>query len=169
MAMPVQTVEERLSSALVHAIVARAGASCSVPQPDYGVDLTVTQITRVRNGYDHTGWQFHAQLKATCAFRENADRISYDMKVKDYNKLARWTGAAPCYLLLVCLPEEQDSWLSATEDALVMRRCCYWVQIDSKPSGNASTTCVHIPREQLFTPDTVSQLLAATRNYGPRP
>jgi hypothetical protein len=71
----------------------------------------------------------------------------------------------PCILLLKVLPTNEESWLSADEKGLFLGGACYWEYIQGEYSPNKGSVRIRIPRTQQFTPDSLSRLLDATRNY----
>jgi len=160
MGLPLSAVKEFLHHSYVQAVITRAGATCSRPNLDMGVDLIVSSVSELPNGkFASTGFNFHCQLKATTTCKFNDDHVIYDMAVEDYNKLALWEGLSCCVLILFALPEEEEDWFYLDEEQLLLKRCCYWYLIDSGPSNNKDWQRVKIPRGQMFTPEVVTWLL----------
>jgi hypothetical protein len=80
--------------------------------------------------------------------------------LKNYNDLR-----APCHvprlLVVVCVPADVDAWLTATPEALVLRRCAYWRSLRGLPPADTETRkTVHIPRSQRFEPRALAALMA---------
>lgn len=167
MPIPPEHIKERLNVAYVTAVVAKAGAACSFTDaPEYGNDGHISKVVQLPNGkFRETGHIIHCQLKATCTSEIRGDNIIYDMEVDAYNKLAQWSGST-CILILLCLPEKVTDWLHLSEDQLILKRCSYWTQICGPQSSNKSTQRVSIPRKQLFTPETVVELLKRLETTG---
>lgn len=160
-ALPPYQAREVVQRAYVQAVIARAGGIClDPPKPDLGADLSVAASHQINGKYCATGYQFYCQLKATNVYLIEDSYIVYDMDAADYNKLAEWQGTSPCYLILYCAPaDENQDYLIHSEDHLHLRRCCYWLQIDPLPTDNSSSVRVRIPRQQMFTPGAVVDLL----------
>ncbi|MBN8637660.1 MAG: DUF4365 domain-containing protein, partial [Anaerolineae bacterium] len=101
---------------------------------------------------------FHCQLKATTTCEIQSDTIVYDMEVEAYNKMVSWDGGH-FILVLFVMPEDETEWLKLDEDGFLLKKCCYWIQIEGSLSENRRSQRVFIPRTQLFTPATVRALL----------
>lgn len=165
MAITLNHVKEQLSRAYVTAIAAKAGATVSKPDLDYGIDATVQFVRQLPSGkFQPTGFVFHCQLKATTTCAMEDGYVVYDMEADAYNKLANWEGNSPCILILLRLPEEEHDWLLLNEEQLLLRNCCYWMHITDPPSDNSSSCRIRIPRQQVFTPEVVAELLEKVRN-----
>ncbi len=164
MPIPSEHMKERLSIAYVSAVAARAGVGCRITSvPEYGTDLYLVNIDLIKGKYVDTGWILNCQVKSTSTWELQSNQIAYDMDAGDYNKLAEWSGSAPCILVLFCLPDGSDEWLTVGEGELILKRCCYWTKISDQPTANKSKKRVFIPRSQLLTPDTVTNLLGLVR------
>lgn len=159
--LPLQHVEEYLSISYVSAVAAHARVHCTLHSPDYGVDASIRWVKAFGSTEKclTTGFGFDCQFKATINYILEDEFIVYDMQADAYNKLVAWEGTNPCLLVLMCLPREFDQWLSCNEEQLLLRHCCYWIQIKDDPTPNTSSKRIRIPRTNLFTPDTVNQLV----------
>lgn len=160
MPIPTSHLKERLSVTYVRAVIAKAGASYfTIDGTEYGTDAIIQKVIVLQNGkYSNTGWQFNCQIKSTTDWIEKADKIIYDMDVDAYNKLVCWEGT-PCILILFRLPQDYQEWLNLDEDCLHIKNCCYWRHIIGTPSENLEKIRIEIPRNQLFTPELVEDLL----------
>jgi hypothetical protein len=53
-----------------------------------------------------------------------------------------------------------DDWLVHLNSELLLRYCGYWVSLAGQPTTqNAKTVTVHVPRENLFSPEALKRLL----------
>lgn len=171
MPIPLSHMKERLSVAYVKAVIAKAGAISMGPDGiEYGTDVVARKVKVLPNGkYSGTGWPLHCQLKATTTWIEKNQDIVYDLSVDAYNKLASWEGS-PCILVLFRLPKDSSEWLKLDENSLELRNCCYWTHLKGTPSTNRSSVRITIPRNQLFSPKAVSNLLdKISANHGMLP
>ena len=165
MPIPSSHIKERLSVAHVSAIAARAGVSCGLfAQPEYGIDVQIADVQELPNGkITNSGHMFYCQLKATTTGTVKDDHVLYDLDVDAYNKLVQWRGASPVLLVLLCLPRDEAEWLALSEDELLLRRCCYWTHLQGPMSENRRSERIRLPRSQLFTPDSILELLGRVR------
>jgi hypothetical protein len=159
--------QESLSRAYVQAIAARAGVVCSVPDLDYGIDLTLRAVDEA-NGFVDAGVLLDLQLKATTnADTSDPATIGYDLRVSDYDKLRRPNVPVPHILIVLELPTDETAWVTQTVDELILRRAAFWISLRSRAATSVTTTTrIRIPRTNVFTASTVSDLLARIRAGG---
>ena len=164
MSLPLNHKMEHLHFAYVRAVVAKAGANCTRPENDYGEDLTINKVRpRPGGGFTGTGFLFQCQLKATTNLKVEDDYVVYDMEIGAYNKLVEWKGGL-MILIVFKLPKDEQEWLSVTEDVLCMKDCCYyWIPLREETSTNKSSKRIRIPKNQLFDPQAVTDLLEQVR------
>ena len=164
MAIPLDHMKERLHFAYVRAVVARAGATCRpYYDDDYGIDARITAIKLRANGKPGpTSVGFECQLKATTTWEIKDDQIVYDLDADAYNKLVELEDMFGI-LILLRLPDDPDSWLNVSEDIMCMRHCCYWKLLTGETTTNTGTKRIFIPRQQLFNPQAVTDLLEQVR------
>lgn len=163
MSLPFNNKMEHLHSAYVRAVAAKAGANCEGRENDYGADLRINKVRpKPGGGFADTGILFHCQLKATTNWKVEDDYVVYDMKVGAYNDLVEWEGGL-MILIVFKLPKDEREWLKVTEDVLCMKGCCYWTHLTGESSTNESSKRIRIPRNQLFDPQAVTDLLERVR------
>lgn len=137
--------QERLSMAYAYAVAARAGYSTAFYDLDRdGIDLRIQAGGELRPALEF-------QLKATINLRAtDAETFHFRLPVRNYN-LLRIQTLTPRLLLVLDLPSDEQQWLTITEDALVMRRSAYWLNLrDWDPTDNTDNITVAIPKENLF-------------------
>jgi len=161
MSVPKEHIEEYLSMSYVHAVVARAGVSINNIGQDYGVDVSIREIRKMNGNLLDGGPLFDGQLKATINWEDHGETIAYDIKKDAYNKLADRNNsfATPCFLILFCLPKEEDKWLHISENELNLRKCCYYYYIEGEHTNNKSQVRIHIPKTNIFSPSQVKSLI----------
>jgi hypothetical protein len=160
--LPQQTVEELLSLAHVQAIAGQAGVSMSYFDLDYGFDGTFRSIRARGSRLVTQGLAVDFQLKASVKYLVEPEYIVYDLEVKNYNDLIDRrlsSSGIPCILLLKTLPSNRDTWLTASEDSLILGGGCYWAYLDGKLSTNSKTVRIRISRQQLFLPESLQWML----------
>ena len=160
-----QNIEAELSYAYLHAVATKAGFSCEYRNRHLdgaGVDATITEDGR-KLGDDSilTSFAVDVQLKATYReLTEQDGRISYSLTIPHYDKLRIEEVAAPRILLVLRLPPNPEEWLQISEDALVAKRCAYWVSLrGALASPNDKNQTVYIPRVNLLTPQGLTNLM----------
>jgi len=101
-------------------------------------------------------------LKASIGCSFEPEYVVYDMEAPAYQKCVyrNLHGTAPYLLILLALPDDSDQWISHSEDALLLRQCCYWYRAEGDFTDNSRSIRIRIPRSQQLTPDTLNDLLA---------
>ena len=164
MSISIQHIEEDLSRAHVQAISALAGMIVRIGDRshDYTIDGAFHTVMLKDGKRREAGFTLEFQLKASINVEYDEDSVKYDFDAETYNFLvdrARVPRTTPVILVLLALPREHDQWLFASEEQMILRRCCYWTMIDGEPTTNTSTKRIIIPREQLLTPESLKLLL----------
>jgi hypothetical protein len=161
MGTTVQSIEESLSIAYVKAVVSKAGATIELVPQDYGVDVSVRKIASMRGKRMDMGVAFDCQLKSTINWEEKNNHLIYDLEVDTYNKLLfrRENSSSPCILVILCLPRDENLWLSTTDEGLILRRCCYYIHLEGNLTSNTSKIRIKIPLENKLTPSAIIQLI----------
>ncbi|MGJ4754757.1 DUF4365 domain-containing protein [Leptospira kmetyi] len=161
MSIKIQAIEEALSVSYVGAVISKAGHTYDIVQRDYGVDLSIRQISLYNGQLIDMGAVLDCQLKSTINWKVNETHILYDMEVSAYNKLVYRSrnGAYPCLLVLLCLPKSSEEWIHLNEDRLELRKCCYWISQLDDPTENTHSIRIQVPRTNTFTPESIPEIL----------
>jgi hypothetical protein len=161
-----QNIESELSYAYLHAVAARAGVGCKVctrHDDNAGVDAELTGWGPFPNGGYRKEVDIKVQLKATLK-QPNVigDSLAYSLTgIPQYNDLRTDTVSTPRILVVLILPEDEKEWLELTQDALVLRKCAYWVSLrGAPPSSNDTSQTIYLPKNQKFDPDSLTQILS---------
>ena len=65
---------------------------------------------------------------------------------------------------MLALPGKQADWLSVAPEALILRRCAYWVSLRGQPeTENATAVTISIPEAQQFDPEALKMLMVKSR------
>jgi hypothetical protein len=154
-------IEESLSRAYVFAVAGRAGVNIAGSIKDYGIDGTFRRVVMFGEERIETGFPVDFQLKASIDCKLEPDSVVYDMKADAYQKLVyrRNNGSSPHILILLALPADAEQWIGHSEDALLIRQCCYWYQVGHEYTENTSSIRIRIPRNQQLTPSSLNTLL----------
>lgn len=144
--------QEALSRAYVQAIAARCGLNHSLPTLDYGIDLTLHDISVLGNRRCDSGYKLDVQAKSTTLASVEERHIRYDMEVKAYEDLRQPVVGCPRILVLLVLPEQEARWLTQTEEELIFRHCAYWLSLKGRePTTNRKSVRILIPRANVFS------------------
>lgn len=160
-----QHTEESLCIAHIHAVAGVAGINYGVRRTfDYGIDGHFVSVTKRGNRLVDSGFPLDFQAKATIDWELKEGHIVYDLEAKNYNDMVERSEAeTTLILILLCLPKARIEWHSTTVQETIMRHCCYWHIPDGPSASNTSTKRIFIPENQILTPRTLNDLLAAER------
>jgi len=157
-------VESELSYAYLHAVASHAGVICETVgrhSDDAGIDAVLRVRGKLTEDSRLTDFPVEVQLKATTATPARADgRLSYSLRVKNYNELRSTAIVAPRLLVVLFLPEEPIEWLVHTEESLIARKCAYWLSLRNAPaSRNVSSQTVYIPESNQLSSENLLTLM----------
>lgn len=158
-------IKSELSYAYLHAVASRAGIGCEVTGRHgdaAGVDATVRARERFGPNSKYTDFTAEVQLKATSDEPAQVDDMySFWLALDHYNKLRTVEVAAPRILVVMFLPKDPLEWLQHSEDALIAKRCAYWVSLRGAPaSDNKSGQTIYLPKRNVFSVDALRSLMA---------
>lgn len=143
---------ERLSLAYVAAVAAKAGYELVESADDYD---SVDGMLRAATGRRP---RIEFQAKGSTRLLLKDDHVAYPLSRKNYDEL-RIETIVPRLLFVVLIPNEEDSWLSHSEDELIVRHCGYWHTLRGMPEEDKATITVHLPRSQVLRPDQLADLM----------
>ena len=165
--MDINIQKEEFSYAYLYAITSAAGYSfqkSSRPADIGGIDVTITGTTSDESLYEA---QLDLQVKSTSLDVLSDNSIRYPLKLKNYNELRKERTVAPRILVIVLIPENLEQWIDQSETELCMRRCAYWISLRGQPqTSNTESVTVYLPRQQLFTVDTLKTLMQQIQSGG---
>ncbi|MGA9100266.1 MAG: DUF4365 domain-containing protein [Methanotrichaceae archaeon] len=163
MSLTREHTQEDLSVAYISAVAAKAGFDClPFGKHDYGVDL---QIIPIEVGDDNVrypdGIPLLIQAKASHNFRIDENDILYDLKVRNYNILAKVRKGYPYILVLYCMPTDENDWLKVDDESTILKHNGYWKSFQGEPESNhAQSVRIAIPRDQKFTESALKSIMA---------
>ena len=151
-------IKAELSYAYLHAVASRAGFACEMAgrhSDNAGVDATLRVLEeRLAPASVYTQFTFDVQLKATSQQPAlEGGRYSFRLDdVKRYDKLRRRAGPFPTVLAVLFLPEDANTWLEQSEDALIARRCVYWTSLWNAPATeNTRGQTIYLPQSNILS------------------
>ena len=119
-----QHIEEDLSRAYVQAVAAKAGVNLRINDRlhDYTIDGTFHQVSYTNGRRHESGFSLDFQLKATKNLIFAEASVKYDVEAETYNYMVKRTntpGTIALILIILSLPENENNWLSLTNEELV--------------------------------------------------
>ncbi|GAA4449914.1 DUF4365 domain-containing protein [Rurimicrobium arvi] len=154
-------IEAELSLAYLQAIAAAETFAVDVPHIDSD---SVDAIISGKGKIDVTSLRYspriEVQLKATINAQPNGQgNIPFDLTIKNYDDL-RANTILPRLLILLTLPPQQVDWLLHHPDKLIIRDCCYYLNLKGQPASvNGGHQRVYIPTVNILTPSALRNLM----------
>jgi len=99
------------------------------------------------------------QLKSTTN-PAGESHIAFSLKRKNYDDLRVVDVIVPRILVVVIMPAEVDAWLEQSNEALLLRCVGYWRSLRGEPERDQQNITVHIPRSQLFTAESLEDMMS---------
>lgn len=163
---------ESLSLSYVTAVAGRAGLTCSVRDPDYGIDLTVHEITvRTNPGtgkkrFVESGASLDIQIKSTTRATVESKFIVHDLESEAYDDLCNPNVRTPRILVLYVAPADEMSF-NQDEERLAIGGCSYWMSFKGcKPTSNLRQQRVRIPHTNVFREEVLREMMRRVREGG---
>lgn len=86
--------------------------------------------------------------------------MHYPLPIKNYNDLRGSNLSNPRYLVVLCIPPDENGWLSVNESEMILRYSAYWFSLRYKPeTENTETVTIEIPRNQLLNRESFRMLM----------
>lgn len=161
---PATHIQEKMSSAYISAVAARAGYICTPTgaSDDYGVDYYLHQIAQRGKKYQPVGVPVTLQAKATTDSALKNGSLELDLDSDAYNKVVSANNEAnPTAIVVFRMPIDDKIWLQQDEDCLRLSHCAYWDFLRGDPTENKRSQRIRIPQGQVFSVDCMSDLFRA--------
>lgn len=156
-------IKEHLALAYVYAIASRAGCSTELIRVDRNsVDVTVKHVDGTAGPQAVSEGVIDLQVKAYVHDPPPGPIRYYLTNEKNFHDLRQVHTLYPKLLVVVLLPTDESSWVSLTEEALVLRRCGYFRSI----AGTEDRTVV-FPRENVLDGGALMRLMRLARKREP--
>lgn len=155
--MTEENQKEQYSRAYIHAIASVAGYKVT-PEvvDDDSVDATIASSGD--RGATRSP-KLDVQLKCSSQNLLKDDGVHFPLPLKNYEDLRRET-MVPRILIVVLVPDLILEWTIQDEHKLTMYKAAYWMSLKHEPNvTNKKTVTVRIPRENVLTPDSLTQIM----------
>jgi Domain of unknown function (DUF4365) len=153
--------KEHFSYAYFRAVVCAAGFC--VYRPEVDKDSIDLGIAMDGPGQTTRSPRLETQVKCTAAGELADDRLSFQLKLKNYDDLRFENFLVPRILVVITVPENEDDWIAQTDRELALRHCGYWVSLRGKPAYAGAAVdpkvTIHLPRNQPFSVLEVRRLM----------
>ena len=152
-------VKEQFSHAFVGAIASIAKFATYKPSvDDDSIDIG---FSLKGGGGTICSPRLEAQLKCTSTDVRKKDYLHFPLIKKNYDELRVENVHILRILIVVLVPDNiQDCLQHTEEEALILRRCGYWISLKGLPeSKNQSSITINIPRKNVFSVDALHTIM----------
>ncbi len=156
---------EDISEAYVRAVAAQAGYTVERKARDNdGVDVSVECKGKPCAESLLASPKLDIQLKSTYSedkFKHDANGdIVFTLEVKNYRHLINTQRYIPIILVVLHMPQDENSWIVHTPDHLKVHKCAYWVNLQGlEDTPNTTSINIVIPKTQFFDPQSLRTLM----------
>lgn len=160
--LPDNECRQQWSIANVQAVVTAARCALEIIRIDYeGVDAVIRQAAN-HSLYDSIA--LDVQLKCTSQIKSISDDcVKWKLPKEHYDKLSSTRHYNHRILIVCTAPLDFTSWLSVSDEELLLKGCGYWVNMHDWPPITSASKIVEVPRVNQFS---VEQLLAIMARIG---
>jgi hypothetical protein len=102
-----QQRQEDLSLAYLLAVVAKSGLTFDPPKRDFGIDGTISRITKKDRRLVPSGVRLDVQLKSSINATVENDSVAHKLEVRAYEILRDDSAECPRILVLHLLPRDE--------------------------------------------------------------
>jgi hypothetical protein len=151
--------QEEFSIAYIRALAAPLGFNPgNIEIDDDSIDITFAAK------YDNSSLirspKLDLQLKCTQMEFSDDNFLHYNLSVKNYDDLRGSNVANPRYLVVLCVPQNDNDWVSVKEKELILRYSAYWFSLRYAPATTNSTSItIKIPMEQKLDKKSFKMLM----------
>jgi hypothetical protein len=162
-------IKEEISYAYLHAVASQAGFKIDRPRiDDDSIDVTVSATGKLSSDSKIHSPKLDIQLKATSQVLPSSDEaISFFLKKKNHDDL-RAASMAPRILVVLCLPDTRENWVSHGIENLIIKKCAYWANIALLPACTQETgETIYLHKRNHFSPEALKQIMEKIARLDP--
>jgi len=142
---------EAFQLSYIRAVAASSGCIVSVPEIDDGIDLNVTHKADSHSYLRDQVARLEIQLKATSDYSgKQSEHVSITMRRDRYDYYRINNPIVHKIIVILSMPKDQQNWVSAQHQALLVRHCAYWVSIAGYPASSAEKPTVKASVNAIF-------------------
>ncbi|MFI1518353.1 DUF4365 domain-containing protein [Kitasatospora cineracea] len=150
---------EMLQDSYLRAVAAAAGCQMAKPEPDDGIDWTLTHSSAAHTADCQI--DLKVQLKSTYVASSNPKSgfVSVNVQNDRLKLLARHPVMVHRILVAMIIPEDVASWVEASHDYLSLRHCAYWRSVTGVQPTGQEHSAVRVSTSQIFDDVALCQIM----------
>jgi hypothetical protein len=162
--MFVTSKKEQFSIAYIRALAAPLGFNPGkFDVDDDSVDISFTAQYGINSKIRSP--EINMQLKCTQLMFSKDNFLHYPLPIKNYNDLRGSNLSNPRYLVVLCIPPNEEDWLKVNESEMILRYLAYWFSLRYEPeTKNAESVTIKIPKIQLLNKESFKMLMDKASN-----
>jgi len=141
---------EMLQDSYLRAVAAAAGCTMAKPEPDDGIDWTLTHSSALHTADCQI--DLKVQLKSTWTSLPNPTNgfVSVNLENERLEMLARKRVMVHRILVAMIVPQDVAEWVEASHDYLSLKHCAYWRSLVGEVPSGDNYTAVRVSTNQIF-------------------
>ena len=157
--MHITNKKEEFSHAFLHTLASKLGYNLARLNIDNdSIDVIIKAkcniLSKIRSP------QLDIQLKCTTYSFNNDGYLHYPLKMKNYEELRGDNRWQPRYLIVVCIPENDNDWIEVRPEEMLLRYSAYWFSLKDEPAvSNKNNITIKIPKHQKLDLDSFKMLM----------
>jgi hypothetical protein len=155
--------QDAFSGAYIRALCAVTG--CGIESTTLDNDKIDYIISSRVRGIVRTKPKIDIQAKCKMGLPTPSEHIPYAIDIATYDNLRDPLVANPRILVVIFVPGQIEGWIDQSETALVLRHCAYWLSLKGQTeSETIANKTVYLPRQNIFTPEALRDMMERTSN-----
>jgi uncharacterized protein DUF4365 len=142
---------EELQKSYIRAVAASAGCVVGELSIDDGIDAVLHHKSDQHDSISDRVARLEIQLKATVRTSNKSGYYTVQMRRDRWLYYQTPDPIINKIIVIMTMPSSQDSWTIATDHALSIHHCGYWVNIAGDPDTGAASPLVKAPASQIFS------------------
>lgn len=130
---------------------------------DAGTDFRLIKQMERKGKVCDLGGILDFQLKSSSNWTLEGQQIKYALASKNYNDIVARNkeGGTPLILILMCLPSNNETWVSMTPESLKFNSHMFWFHTDSIDyvENENSTKTIYIPNTNFLSEKSFQPLI----------
>lgn len=150
---------EQLQDGYISAVAASAGALAEFTQRDYhGYDVELIRQPDLLVEQAAV----RLQLKSTTQIKPGPTAENFKFRFREgkhFKSLAMPRTTIKHLLVVMVVGPDQRDWTAASQETLLVRHCCYWVNLTGQTAASDESPTVLVPTSNVFDGAALSAIL----------
>lgn len=141
---------EMLQDSYLTAVAASAGCTMAKPEPDDGIDWTLSHRSQSHLQDDQVDLKVQLKSTSLTGAAPESGFVSVQLSNRRFESLAKKRVIVHRIIVAMIIPEDVADWIEATHDYLSLRHCAYWRNIAGELPTGRTESVVRVATSQIF-------------------